>query len=332
MCYKDEVQRRNSEKLQNQLDKDKVPMFIRSYLFNKRSKLGSINYWCAIKDLLLWLIEKNMINKKSISEIIPEDMKYIEAGTINTYFEEKEMDGISPTTLYTRKNIFRSFWEAMVDSPNVPVTCNVIKNVAYEGLDSNCTRYVKMPKESEIKEMEENIKKKNDDFVRERNLIILTILKETGLRECELSELEFSSLFLDGSKEEKEESPFIKVMGKGVYRIEKARNVLLSGTAKRAFLDWFEIRNKMENIVDKKAIFLNKNGKRLSEYNISSIFKTYSKGKITPHMMRHWYLSEATQKYGAAFAQQQAGHKSSSITVNTYIDGGFGIREKLAQS
>lgn len=332
MCYKDEVQRKNSEKLQNQLDKDKVPMFIRSYLFNKRSKLGSINYWCAIKDLLLWLIEKNMINKNSISEIIPEDMKYIEAGTINTYFEEKEMDGISPTTLYTRKNIFRSFWEAMVDSPNVPVTCNVIKNVAYEGLDSNCTRYVKMPKESEIKEMEENIKKKNDDFVRERNLIILTILKETGLRECELSELEFSSLFLDGSEEEKEESPFIKVMGKGVYRIEKARNVLLSGTAKKAFLDWLEIRSKMENIVDEKAIFLNKNGKRLSEYNISSIFKTYSKGKITPHMMRHWYLSEATQKYGAAFAQQQAGHKSSSITVNTYIDGGFGIREKLAQS
>ena len=49
-------------------------------------------------------------------------------------------------------------------------------------------------------------------------------------------------------------------------------------------------------------------------------------------MMRHWYLSEATQKYGTAFAQQQAGHKSSAITVNTYIDGGFGIREKLAQS
>lgn len=47
-------------------------------------------------------------------------------------------------------------------------------------------------------------------------------------------------------------------------------------------------------------------------------------------MIRHWYGTVTTEKYGAAFAQQQLGHKNVNITVNTYVDGGYGIREKLA--
>lgn len=329
MCYKDEVQKKNAEKLQRKMNEENIPMFIQLYLSNKKSKLGALNYYSVIKKLLQWLIDKRIIQKNSISEITPSDMTYIESAYINLYFEEKQSEGISPTTLKTRKNIFRSFWESMVNSPNVPVNCNIVKGVAYEGLDSGYNRYVKMPSNDDLEKMRENIiqKKKNDIFVRDRNLLILTILMNTGLRECELVELEFSSLFLDGSEIEK--SPHIRVMGKGIYYSKEARNVLLNKTAKDAFLKWLEVRNTI-NIIDDKAIFLNKTGKRMKESDVRAMFKVYSNGKLTPHMIRHWYGTVTTEKHGVAFAQQQLGHKNANITVNTYVDGGYGIREKLA--
>lgn len=47
----------------------------------------------------------------------------------------------------------------------------------------------------------------------------------------------------------------------------------------------------MENIIDDKAVFLNKNGKRLSEDNIKSMFKTYSFMKqFTGFVMEFIYM------------------------------------------
>ena len=86
-------------------------------------------------------------------------------------------------------------------------------------------------------------------------------------------------LYLEDSR------PYITVMGKGVYYTQDAESVLVSKDAKLAFEEWLKIRSEVENIIDDKAVFINKNGKRLSEDNIQAIFRNYSGGKITPHMM-----------------------------------------------
>lgn len=70
------------------------------------------------------------------------------------------------------------------------------------------------------------------------------------------------------------------VMGKGVYYTQDAEKVLISKDAKLAFEEWLKIRSNVKNIIDKKAVFINKNGKRLSEGNIRAVFKNYSDGKI----------------------------------------------------
>lgn len=328
MCYKEEVQLKNEEKLERKLNEERVPRFIRNYITNKESMLGALNYWSVVRNLLLWLMSEKIINKSSIADIVPEDMKFIEAADINRYLKLREKNGISPTTLYVHKNIFSGFWKSMKNSHNVPVESNIIEDVAYTGMESNNNYYTRMPSEEDIAEMENNIKKKHDDFVRERNLIVFEILKGTGLRECEIAELEFSSLFLEGSLER--DIPHIKIVGKGKYRQKESRMVLLSDTVKNAFKDWLEIRATLDNIVDEKAIFLNKNGKRLNEDNVRNMFKTYSKGKLTGHMMRHWYATVASKRFGVVFAQQQLGHKNSNITVNTYTDGAFGLKDALA--
>ena len=165
--------------------------------------------------------------------------------------------------------------------------------------------------------------RKNDEFVRVRNLIILRVLKGTGLRESELAGLNINDLYLD------EEMPYIKIIGKGTYREIEARMVYLTGDAASAIKEWLEYRRGLENIVDESAVFVNKNGNRLSEYNIQSIFKTYGNKQITPHMIRHYYATVMAKEADVVFVQQQLGHKSTCTTINNYANGNYKMKDKL---
>lgn len=330
MCYKDELQRKNAEKLQRKFEEDRVPVFIQKYFVNIESKAGAINYWIAIKDLLLWLMKNHVIEKKAIADIAPTDFYEIESEDVTMYLKEKENDGISPTTLETRKNIFRSFWNYLVRTKKCPVESNIILFVTYKGISSNNNLIKKMPSEKQLKEMEEKILKKKDEFVRFRNHCVFRVLKGTGLRESELAGLELTDLFLDEESYIKigEMMPCIKIIGKGKYRAIEARSVYLTGDAINALREWLEIRSKVENIIDQKAVFLNKNGKRLTEDNIKSIFKNYGNG-VTPHMMRHWFATVMANTGNIAFAQQQLGHTSANTTINNYANGSYGMKEIL---
>lgn len=323
MCYKDEVQKKNAEKLQRKFEKDNIPRFIQKYFINIKSKKGAINYYIAIKDLLLWLMDKKIINKTLLADITPEDFYDVESEDITLYLESKEEGGMSPTTLETRKNIFRSFWKYLKRTKKCPVKENIIADVSYKGISYNNNLIAKFPSETQLKNMEENIKKKKDEFVRIRNLIILRVLKGTGLRESELAGLNINKLYLN------EEIPYIKVIRKGVYREKEEKDVYLTGDAACAIKEWLEYRNGLKNIIDMDAVFVNKNGKRLNEYNIQSIFRTYGDG-MTCHMIRHWYATLMANTGNIAFAQQQLGHSSVNTTVNNYTNGVYGMKDVLA--
>ncbi|MCI8485422.1 MAG: tyrosine-type recombinase/integrase, partial [Lachnospiraceae bacterium] len=53
------------------------------------------------------------------------------------------------------------------------------------------------------------------------------------------------------------------------------------------------------------------------------IFRNYSGGKITPHMMRHLYATVLYQESGhdAAFVQEQLRHSDVNTTLGTYAAG-----------
>ncbi len=317
MCYKAEVQKKNEEKLQEIFRKDGTPDFIQRLFVNLgESKATSINYWIAIKDMLQYMIDFNIITKEKIADIEPNDMLEIEAPEIQRYLEYKEKNGISPTTLQIRKNIFKSFWKKMVNTRKVPVDINIVDEVSYKGITYNQNNILlKLPSQKDIDAMIERIKWKKDDFVRERNLVVMSLLMGTGLRESELAGLDISDLYLD------EENPYIKIIGKGRLREQEARIVFLSEEETiDSIKHWLDIRRGMENIVDTDALFFNRNGKRMIEDNIKSMFKNYSKGKISPHQIRHWYTTIFSQKYGTAFVQQQLGHRSINTTINNYMD------------
>lgn len=325
MCYKIEVQRKNEEKLNKKLDELNLPIYMRKYFTVKiESKAGALNYLGVIVDLLNWFIEEKLIDKTNIPDIKPSDFNNIMAEDITLYLKTKEENGISPTTLETRKNIIRSFWNYISRVKGTDISDKFFDDVNYKGISSGNNLIKKFPTELQLKDMEEKIMWKKDIPVRNRNITIFRVLRGTGIRESELAGLDLSDLHLD------EDMPYITILGKGVYREMQNRIVYLSGTALKAIREWLEYRSTLDNIVDTEAVFINKNGKRTTEDNIKAIFKNYGNG-ITPHMMRHYYASVMASKGNIVFAQQQLGHSSMSTTINNYANGSIGMKDILSE-
>lgn len=325
MCYKIEVQNKNAEKLNRKLDELNLPIYMRKYFTVKiESKAGALNYLGVIVDLLNWFIKEKMINKESISDIEPSDFTDIMAEDITLYLKTKEQNGMSPTTLETRKHIISSFWDYMSRVKGTEIKDKFFKDVTYKGIPSGNNLTKKLPTEKQLNDMEEKIMWKKDIPVRNRNIAIFRVLRGTGIRESELAGLDLTDLHLD------EEMPYITILGKGVYREMQNRTVYLSGSALKALSEWLEYRNTLNNIVDTEAVFINKNGTRTTERNIKQVFENYGNG-ITPHMMRHYYASVMNQNGNLAFVQQQLGHSSVNTTVNNYANGAVGMKEKLME-
>jgi site-specific recombinase XerC len=323
MCYKIEVQNKNAEKLNRKLDELNLPIYMRKYFTVKiESKAGALNYLGVIVDLLNWFIEEKFIDKTNISDIEPSDFNEVMAEDITLYLKTKEQNGMSPTTLETRKNIIRSFWNYISRVKGTEISDKFFDDVTYRGISSGSNLIKKLPTEQQLKDMEERILWKKDEVVRNRNIAIFNVLKGTGLRESELAGLDLSDLHLD------EDMPYVTILGKGRYREAESRTVYLTNGAYQALKNWLEYRKTIDNIVDSEAVFVNKNRKRTIEDNIKAIFKNYGNG-ITPHMMRHWYASIMASKGNLAFAQQQLGHTSMMTTINNYANGSVGMKDIL---
>lgn len=323
MCYKIEMQNKNAEKLNKKLDKLNLPIYMRKYFTVKiESKAGALNYLGIIIDLLNWFIEEKIVNKTNISDIEPSDFTDIMAEDITLYLKTKEQNGMSPTTLETRKNIIRSFWNYISRVKGTNISDRFFEDVTYKGISSGNNLIKKLPTEKQLIDMEKKIIWKKDVSVRNRNIVIFTVLKGTGLRESELAGLDLSDLHLE------EDMPYITILGKGKYREAENRIVYVTKSAVVALKEWINYRSTLENIIDKEAVFINKNGKRTTEDNIKAIFKNYGNG-ITPHMMRHYYASIMASKGNIVFAQQQLGHSSMSTTINNYANGSIGMKDVL---
>lgn len=318
--YKDELQVKNQQALQRQFDREQVPDFITRYFLNLKSNASKLTYWSAIKDLLDWAIENQIVKAQSLASLQPTDMKSIETEDIIKYFEDRLSAGLSRSTIYIRKQIFSGFWEYLCRTNRVPVKDNMARAARCDKPNSDSFRK-KFPKRETIEQMENNILQRKDVFLQERNLAVLHVLLGTGIREIELAGLDMDDVFVDGGPEN--DSPYIKVLGKRYYHKDDQRVVYLHGQALKAFKRWTAFRSTIAS--RSNAVFLNKNGQRLNEANIKAIFRNYSDNQLTPHMCRHWYATVMRLKYGDGFATQQLGHHTGNITKDVYTDMTYGI-------
>ena len=239
------------------------------------------------------------------------------------WVKTKEQNGLSPTTLETRKNIIRSFWNFLSRQNGTNIPEKFFLDVTYKGISCSNGLTKKLPMESQIKNLEERLNWIRNDFIKNRNVAIFLVMQGTGIRESELAGLNFSDLHFD------EDMPYITVIGKGKYREAESRMVYLTETALKALNDWIDYRKNLKiDIMDEEAVFISKYGKRIIEADIYKFFKKYSNGELTPHMMRHWYAS-VVGNINTVFCQQQLGHSNMTTTINVYANGSVAMKDVL---
>ena len=326
MCYKAEVQKRNEEKLEEIFLKENVPDFIQDYFLLISSRAARLNYWITIRNLLNWLIDKNYIECRVLSEITPEILDKVTDSKIIRYMDYLKESGIKLNTLLTKKNQMSSFWEYLkIHHYCLDNIIQMIKSSEYKPVKTNRMKMEKMPLYEDVQEMIEKINRKPDEFIRIRNGCVFRTLRGTGLRESELAGLDIRDVYLDEQYiDSRHPRPYILVISKGNYDYtDNGKDIVfLTKDAIAALTEWLKYRETLTDIIDTEALFLNKNGKRMNEDNIKAMFRIYSGGKLTPHMMRHEYTTTLTRESNdPTFVREQGRWKSDAMMNNVYDSG-----------
>ena len=155
-----------------------------------------------------------------------------------------------------------------------------------------------------------------------RDKAIFEILYGCGLRVSELINLDIENINFEDSE--------VKCTGKG----NKQRIVPTNESCIISVNDYIEFERNFIKIKDSKALFVNKNGRRLSRQSIWSIVKDCTKSinlsiEVTPHTLRHSFATELL-KGGANIreVQELMGHSSLSATqIYTSLDNNWVKKE-----
>lgn len=269
-----------------------------NYLKNVRKySLNTINSYISDINIFLEYLHIQKLNYKDVNhEVIRSYLKYL---------DEKKYKNSSINRILSSLN----------DYYNYLTKCKVTKYNYFE--DINRPRKEKrLPNfinYSEYMSLLAIVEKEENKFLKARNLLLLEILFDTGLRVSEAVNIEINNI------NKKEQS--IKVLGKG----NKERIVYYGDYAKNYLEDYLNLRRNI-NIVDKEYLFLNKNYTRLTrrgvEYLISDISKkALLRQKISPHTLRHSFATEMLNNgCDIRSVQELLGHKSLSTTgIYTHV-------------
>jgi integrase/recombinase XerC len=173
-----------------------------------------------------------------------------------------------------------------------------------------------LPKALSIEQANKLVEIKDDDLLSQRDHAILELFYSSGLRLSELVNLNIDQIdFTEGT---------VTVTGKG----NKTRIVPLGSKAKTAMQTWLNIRPQLiTRNPTEKAVFISKQGKRVSGRNIQYRMKDWSikqgiNASVHPHLLRHSFATHVLQSSGDLRAvQEMLGHANISTTqVYTHLD------------
>ncbi len=183
-------------------------------------------------------------------------------------------------------------------------------------IEADPTRDIKLPKKAKrlpkALSISETIKlisaPREKNYIALRDTALLELLYATGMRASEVVGLNTSDI--------NQEVSFVKCLGKG----SKERIVPINKTTLRALKEYLENGRPKFPKKDKEALFLDKNGRRLSRQGLwltvkKYVKKTGVKGKTSPHTLRHSFATHLLEK-GADLrsVQEMLGHSDISTT------------------
>lgn len=141
--------------------------------------------------------------------------------------------------------------------------------------------------------------------LKNRDTLIVAILIETGLRETALTSIDISDINTDDNS--------IEVIEKGNI----PRTIYLSNNTITILNDWLRDRTDLLAARDKvtDALFVSRDGDRISHDVVRYVVKKYSGDKLNPHGIRSGYCSVLyDQTHDIEFVRRAVGHAYASTT------------------
>lgn len=269
-----------------------VDKFIR-YLEIERevSPHTSLNYRTDFKRFAQFLGKKKL-----------EDVDYL---FIRQFLADLRHKNLSRASIARILSALRSFFKFLVREKLVKT--NPLSGIATPKKEKRLPLFMQ---EAEVSKL---IEAPADDILGLRDKAILETLYSTGMRVSELVSMDLDNCDLLGG--------VIKVFGKG----KKERLAPIGSKASQAINDYMRA-SKLTRSRDKRAIFLNKNGKRMTDRSVRRVIDHYVKkvslqNEISPHTLRHSFATHLLNR-GADLrsVQELLGHASLSTTqIYTHI-------------
>jgi integrase/recombinase XerC len=155
---------------------------------------------------------------------------------------------------------------------------------------------------------------KPDDPLSLRDWAMMELMYSSGLRLSELVTLDLNHIDLADQT--------VRITGKG----SKTRIAPIGRFALEALQQWLKTRAGLA-VVDETALFVNRNGKRLSQRSIQERMRQWAIKQgmdkhVHPHMLRHSFASHLLESSGDLRAVQELlGHSDISTTqIYTHVD------------
>lgn len=225
----------------------------------------------------------------------------IDRETIKSYIDRLNDEGFSVGSIERKLACLKSFYKYMIGEGKVK---------------ENPTSDFKLPKKAKrlpkSLNMTETVRLLNatrgDDYLALRDAAMLELLYATGMRASEMTGLNISDINFDVS--------FVRCFGKG----SKERVVPVGRAALSAIKKYLDKGRPQFPNKDKEALFLDKNGERLSRQGLWERIKKYVKAsgvkeKTSPHTLRHSFATHLLEK-GADLrsVQEMLGHSDIATT------------------
>lgn len=230
-----------------------------------------------------------------------QDLAQIDRETVKKYIDHLNQTGLAVASLERKMACLKSFYKYLVGEGRI---------------NENPTVDFKLPKKAKRLPKSLNMTEtvhllnaaRGADHLRLRDAALLELLYATGMRASEIVGLNIADINFDVS--------FVRCFGKG-----SKERVVPVGRAALAAIERFLEKGKPEfPQKDKEALFVDKNGERLTRQGLWAIVKKYVraagvKDKTSPHTLRHSFATHLLEK-GADLrsVQEMLGHSDIATT------------------
>jgi integrase/recombinase XerC len=225
---------------------------------------------------------------------------------IREFIATEHRRGLGPRSLQRMLSSLRAFFAWLVESGHIG------RNPALDVRAPQVRR--RLPETLDVDQASRLLDAEASDFLSARDLALMELIYSSGLRLTEVLSLDLEDIDL--------QEHVVRVTGKG----SRARIVPVGAAARAAVQRYLQAAAAVRPSGE-RAIFLSKDGKRLSARSVQARIAAWGKRQgldthLHPHMLRHAFATHLLESSGDLRAVQELlGHADLSTTqIYTHLD------------